>query len=181
MIDHFVPRRQYWVAGSWASSIPRDVQQVTGRGDCIISTDRSRGNTSCHRTQTDPGGTTGRGSAIQLSLPTGADLLANTANGNASPDQGGISLCGYQRGYHKDALANEGACALDFQGDLETCGQNIGAPEGTSGKVKRGQAGTKKFPEILAGRKGTTVQGSRGRHRSSPGGEPKVGGVEAYR
>ena len=51
-------------------------------------------------------------------LTTGADLLANTAKYSESLYQGGSSLWIYQRGYHKDAVDNEGVCILDLPGDL---------------------------------------------------------------
>ena len=66
------------------------------------------------------------------------DALANTTKGNTSPDQGGGSFRGYQRGGLKDTTANKGVCVLDLPGDLETGGQESGAPEGTVSKRKIG-------------------------------------------
>ena len=42
MEDHFLPRRRYRGVGGWTWSMQRDGQQVTGRGDYFLSTDRSR-------------------------------------------------------------------------------------------------------------------------------------------
>ena len=41
MIDHFLTRMRYWVAGSWKWSMQREGKRVTGRGEYILSTDRS--------------------------------------------------------------------------------------------------------------------------------------------
>ena len=87
----------------------------------------------------------------------GADSLANTAKGSASPDQGVSSLWSYQRGDHKDAAANKGVCILDIPGDIDTCRQKSSIPESTAGNLTRGQAGTTESPEILAGQQETTV------------------------
>ena len=37
MTDHFLPRRKYQGAGSWAWSLQREEQRLTGRGDYILS------------------------------------------------------------------------------------------------------------------------------------------------
>ena len=110
----------------------------------------------------------------------GEDLLANTAKGSASPYQGGISLFGSQKGYHKDAASNEGACVLYLPVDLDICGQKSGATKGTAGKRKRGQVVTTDFPESLEGQHETMGQGSGRVNQSSPGVRPKSGGVEAH-
>ena len=41
MTDHFLTRRQYRGAGGWTWIMHRDRRQVTGRGDYILSMDRS--------------------------------------------------------------------------------------------------------------------------------------------
>ena len=78
-------------------------------------------------------------------------MLANTAEVSATPDQGGSSLCVYQRGDHKYTAAKEGAGVLNITGDLYTSGQKSGTTAVTSDKRTRGQAGTTYFPENLAG------------------------------
>ena len=71
------------------------------------------------------------------------DSLSNTAEVNTSPDRGGGgSLRDSQKGDLKDAAANEGVCVLDLPGELETCGQKSGAPEGTANTRKGVHAGT---------------------------------------
>ena len=70
------------------------------------------------------------------------DAFTNIDKCNMSPDRGGGSLCGSQRGGLKDTTSNEVVCVLDLSGDLETGGHESGASESTTSKRKGGKSGT---------------------------------------
>ena len=100
------------------------------------------------------------------------------AEGNTSPDQGGGSLRGFQRGGPKDAADSKVVCVLDLPGDLKIGRQESGAPEGTAIKRTGVQADTTEFTDSFEGRQAKTGQGRGIGHQIPHGVGSKSGGVE---
>ena len=83
----------------------------------------------------------------------GADTLANSTKGGATPDQGESRLFGAQRGGHQDATSNKGAGILDIPGDLVASRHTSGT---TVGECTGRQASTLEFLEIFVGKQTVT-------------------------